>query len=209
MSGFAEAASEPPASHMTLAVGTLVVYGSFGIGRVSRLRPGRTRGSRSGLVSIELPSGLSVTLSLEQARGCLRPLSGDTELTLVQQTLRSHDPDGEETWQNRTKRARSKIVAGDPVALAEVVRDAARRQETPAGKVAQLSTKERELYLQARQLLAAELAVAQGTTPTAADDWIERQLCDDGEPPPAPLAAERSAFALGRAMRPPGSSDRD
>ena len=187
MSSSAERAATPEADQ-TLAVGAAVVYGSYGIGRVTHRTSTRSGSSTSEMVVIEFASGLSVTMPFERASACLRPLSGDSEVALVQKTLRSHDSGDEDTWQNRTRSARSKIVAGDLVALAEVVRNAARRegQPTPGGGTVRLSTHERELSVQARHLLATELAISQGTNEAAADEWIEQQLCDEVElTPPA------------------------
>ena len=67
-----------------------------------------------------------------------------------------------------------KIAAGEPVGLAEVVRDAVVRQRrSPSGA---LSMYERELYLKARRLLAAELGAATATDEAQAEAWIDGQL---------------------------------
>jgi CarD family transcriptional regulator len=161
-----------------LTVGTLVVYGSYGIGTISdRLQRG-SGSNRREIVVIEFPKSLLVTLPLDRAVECLRPLAGKAQVALVQSTLRSRESIDDESWQRRTKLARSKIVTGDAVALAEVIRDAARRDGRPtsAGGVVRLSAFERELYLEARQLLAAELSIARATDHATADAWIDDQL---------------------------------
>jgi RNA polymerase-interacting CarD/CdnL/TRCF family regulator len=172
---------------LTLAVGTLVVYGSYGIGRITdRRRRGRGPTPRETVV-IEFAKSLSVTLPLERASACLRRPAGEAELTSVRNTLRSKESPDEDSWQRRTKAARSKIVTGDAVALAEVVRNAARRdgRATPGGGPGRLSAYERELYLEARQLLAAELGLSRGVDQAAAEAWIDDQLTHDGEGTPA------------------------
>jgi RNA polymerase-interacting CarD/CdnL/TRCF family regulator len=74
----------------------------------------------------------------------------------------------------RTRVTRTKIAAGEPVGLAEVVRDAVVRQRrSPSGA---LSMYERELYLKARRLLAARLGAATATDEAQAEAWIDGQL---------------------------------
>ncbi|HUK45537.1 MAG TPA: CarD family transcriptional regulator [Gaiellaceae bacterium] len=167
----------------TFEVGAFVVYGSHGIGQVSCRQASGSGRTRRETVVIDFPKGLSVTLPLERACECLRPLSGDAEVALAQDTLRSYEAGDDDSWQNRTRSARSKINTGGLVALAEVVRNAARRdsQAASGGGTARLSARERELYLEARQLLATELALSQGTSEAAADAWIEQQLSGSGE----------------------------
>ena len=172
---------------LTLAVGALVVYGSYGIGTILRRHKENSDGTTGEMVVIEFANGLSVTLPVDRASACLRPLSGKTEVAAVAKTLRAKGVTEDDSWQRRTKTAKGKLVAGDAVALAEIVRNAFRRdgQATPSGGVIKLSAYERELYLEARQLLAAELGISKGVDEQAADAWIGEQLEQDRESTPA------------------------
>lgn len=71
-----------------------------------------------------------------------------------------------------------KLAGGDPLGLAEVVRDCARRQQRLIAKRtgSQLSPSERDLYMRARRLLSGEIGLARGLEPADADAWIEEQL---------------------------------
>jgi RNA polymerase-interacting CarD/CdnL/TRCF family regulator len=122
-----------------------------------------------------------VTLPVDRASAYLRPLAGESEVAAVAKTLRATGAAEDDSWQRRTKAAKGKLVAGDAVALAEIVRNAVRRdgQATPGGGTIRLSAYERELYLEARQLLAAELGISRGVDEVAADAWIEDQLTRD------------------------------
>jgi RNA polymerase-interacting CarD/CdnL/TRCF family regulator len=81
-------------------------------------------------------------------------------------------------WLSRERDARAKLSGGDPVDLAEIVRDGASRQGllTAKGGKTQLSEGERHLFAKARELLADEIAHVRGLAATDADDWIGRQL---------------------------------
>ena len=158
---------------LDLRVGALVVYGEHGVGRVTRRSDGGSGGG--GTVVVEFASDLSVTLPIDRAVLCLRSLANAVELARVEDALRSRDAVVEKSWQVRTKTTRTKIAAGEAVGLAEVVRDAVGRERQLAAGSG-LSSYERELYLKARRLLAAELGVATGTDETQAEAWIEVQL---------------------------------
>ena len=158
---------------MALATGDLVFYGSHGIAKIA---PGAR--ANAGVVVLEFADGLSVTLPLERAAACLRPLSSEAEMSAVQTALRGSESPSDEAWQKRMKVARSKVIEGEATGLAEVIRDGARRagRSTPRGEAVRLSPNERELCLKARRLLAAEIGLARGIEADEADVWIGDQL---------------------------------
>jgi RNA polymerase-interacting CarD/CdnL/TRCF family regulator len=70
-----------------------------------------------------------------------------------------------------------KIAGGDPLRLAEVVRDCALRERRMIAKSgSRLSPAENDLYKKARRLLAGEISLAHGLESTEADAWIDQQL---------------------------------
>jgi RNA polymerase-interacting CarD/CdnL/TRCF family regulator len=174
--GILNPAGEPPPapeSELDLRLGELVVYGSYGLGRISRI--GKGEGAQpSGSVVLEFADGLSVTLPRDRAVTCLRSVCGADELARVREVLRRRDVAVERSWQLRTRSTRTKIAAGQTVGLAEIIRDTvALGRGSSTGTV---SMYERELYLKARRLLSAEVGAATGTGETCADAWIEVQL---------------------------------
>jgi RNA polymerase-interacting CarD/CdnL/TRCF family regulator len=163
-------APEPP---LDLRPGALVVYGSYGLGRICRGRPGGDR-EQAQSVSLEFADGLSVVLPRDRAVRCLRAVSGEEALARVRDVLRHRDVAVERSWQARTKSTRAKLAAGAAIGLAEVVRDTvALGRASSKGTV---SMYERDLYLKARRLLAAEVGAATDTDEAQADAWIDDQL---------------------------------
>jgi RNA polymerase-interacting CarD/CdnL/TRCF family regulator len=160
---------------MRLAVGDRVVYASHGIGRVVARRKTKTGDE---VVQLEFGQDLSVTLPVERALETLRPLAGKKELETVRATLRGKDSGEDVVWQKRLKMTQAKVAGGEPLGLAEVVRDAVHRERatTARGEGIRLSLSERNLYLKARQLLAEEIGLARGIDFAEADDWIGAQL---------------------------------
>jgi RNA polymerase-interacting CarD/CdnL/TRCF family regulator len=71
---------------------------------------------------------------------------------------------------------REKVTVGNAIGLAEVVRDGLQRERQLSGGRAVAGASERGLYLQARKLLAAEIAFARGIDAAEADVWIVEQI---------------------------------
>jgi len=161
---------------LNLAVGDVVVYASHGIGCVEA-RLGGGEDSRQ-LVVLAFESGLRVTLPVARARGVLRSPSEELELEDVRRTLRASPPPRIEAWTLRTRLMHEKVAAGEVTGLAEVVRDGLERERQlvlAAGGRTAPGPRERDLYLQARKLLAAEIAFARGIDAAEADVWIVEQ----------------------------------
>ena len=163
---------------VVLAVGDVIVYGSHGVGRVRARQKRVVLGAEVELVELELADGLTVTRPLGRAQEQLRPLASESDLRRVQETLREAHMLGTDSWTKRRQTAQAKLRDGDPVGLAELVRDGARRKDarSAGGPQPALSPSEQELSLKARQLLSAEVALARGLRPAEANAWIDEQL---------------------------------
>jgi RNA polymerase-interacting CarD/CdnL/TRCF family regulator len=74
------------------------------------------------------------------------------------------------------KEQRAKLIGGDLLELAEIVRDGMRRESRAKHDAPKVSDSERRLYLQARELLAGEISTARGLEQVEADAWIDEQL---------------------------------
>jgi RNA polymerase-interacting CarD/CdnL/TRCF family regulator len=158
-----------------LAVGDVIVYAGHGTGRITARERRTAEGAEQEVVVLELDQGLVVTLPIARARERLRPVAGQAELRRVQETLREKGDSGEEGWQKRFKQTQAKLASGDLLGLAEIVRDGIRK-ESRATTSARLSGTERQLYLQARQLLVLEVSAARGLDPAEAEAWIDQQV---------------------------------
>ena len=149
---------------LNLAVDDVVVYASHGVGRVA------SRREQSVVVEFAA-DGLSVTLPIERASKCIRPVSTEAEIVGLGETLAGPETAMESNWQRRLKAATAKVAGGEAVGLAEVIRDASRRDERAIARnePGKLSLTERQLYLKARRLLADEIGASRGVDPSYAD----------------------------------------
>ena len=155
---------------MKFAKGDVVIYPAHGVGVVV--------GREHDLVMLEFANGLSVTLPVVRAQEQLRPPVSKDGLREVQETLRDEGEPSREVWLKRKRETETKLTGGDPLQLAEVVRDGARRKQllVATKPSARLSVGENDLYEKARRLLAGEVGVACGFDADQANAWIDEQI---------------------------------
>ena len=159
---------------LRLAAGDVVVYGFHGVALIAA-----TEGDAAAPTAIvlEFASGLRVTLPTERARESLRPLADESDLARVKETLAAGESVSETQWAKRFRASREKLVVGQVVGLAEVVRDGAHREHRRAFRSGPLPSRaEHELYERARRLLAAEISAVRGIDLVAADESISEQI---------------------------------
>lgn len=162
---------------MRLKVGDVVAYPPHGVGRVTARERRVVVGSEQEVVVLGLSDGLSVTLTLDRAQELLRPVVDEAGLRKVQATLRAEEAVSDEVWAKRLKQAQEKLRGGDPLELAEIVRDGVRRERSPAGSgSAKLSASERAVVVKARDLLSGEIGLVRGLDQEEANAWIDEQL---------------------------------
>ena len=163
---------------MELKVGTIVAYPPHGIGTIAAREKKIVLGVEEEVVLIELANDLSVTLPVSRAEEMLRPPATEADLKKVQKTLRQEGVVSDEIWSKRLAQAQEKLRSGDPLDLAEIVRDGVKREQgrTANGTPIKLSTSERALHLKARELLSGEVGLARGVDRAEAEAWIDEQL---------------------------------
>ena len=180
---------------MKLTVGDVVVYAPYGVGRIVAREKRVIVGGDQEIIVVELAHGLTVTLPLERAIRQLRPPLDAADMRRVQRTLREAGTPGSDVWLKRRKDTQAKLKGGDPVELAEVVRDGAERIRALAARPSkpQLAPGDKNLYLWARRLLSEEISAVRGVEEAHADAWIEEQLSH--HPIPSPGAPDRRGYS--------------
>src|SRR5207245_105856 len=111
-----------------LAVGDMVVYASHGAGQVADRERRVVLGKRQEVIVLALAGGLSVELPMERAHELLRPLASEADMSRVQKTLCAEQAVSGDPWLKRRRDSQAKLTGGDPVGLAELIRDGARRE---------------------------------------------------------------------------------
>jgi RNA polymerase-interacting CarD/CdnL/TRCF family regulator len=99
-------------------------------------------------------------------------------LARVPETLSTDQALSGDTWLKRKRESLSSLNDGDPIGLAHIIRNSARRQaaRSPKGGKPPQSLWKRQIATKARSLLSTEIAFARGIEPDEANSWIDQQL---------------------------------
>ena len=135
--------------------GNYVVYPTHGVGLVEGVEEITVGGQPLELIKITFPQErLSVRLPVQKINEMgLRPVSSSNEMQSALAALSKKKRVGRKMWSRRAQEYEAKINSGDPVSVAEVVRDLFRRSSA-----AEQSFSERQLYKSALERFSRELA---------------------------------------------------
>ncbi len=161
------------ASKKDFTPGEVVVYPSHGVGTVTKIETQRIADQEVKLFVISFEHDrmvLRVPLHKAAASG-LRKLSTQTAMQAAFATLQQPRGQLRGIWNRRALEYNAKIKTGNPVSLAEVVRDLYRAPGQP-----EASYSARLLYEQALGRLSHEVAAVERTQLQAATGKVEQLL---------------------------------
>ena len=155
-----------PAKAEIFHEGDHVVYPTHGVGKVERIATEEIAGHKLELIHITFEEN-RMTLRVPGVEGALRRAAqaGDARKMFddAMAVLKGRARIKRTMWSRRAQEYEAKINSGDPIAIAEVVRDLHRNAGQP-----DQSFSERQIYEAAMDRLAAELAALDKTDkPTA------------------------------------------
>ncbi len=142
-------------STFTYQHGDFVVYPTHGVGKILDTETTEIGGAELTLLVIRFEQDrMTLRVPLEKAKTLgLRTLSSRKHMDDAITTLRSKAKVRRTMWARRAQEYEAKIKSGDPVSIAEVVRDL-RKRDTQAEQ----SYSERQMYQAALERLAREFA---------------------------------------------------
>lgn len=150
-----------------------VVYPAHGVGRIEGIETQKIAGMEIKLYSIVFEKDrmrLKVPVQKAESAG-LRKLASENRLHDALETLKGKAKVKRTMWSRRAQEYETKINSGDPVAIAEVLRDL-RRPKTDAEQ----SYSERQIYQSALERLAREVAAIEAITEIEAVSQLETVL---------------------------------
>ena len=161
------------AAKLDVDKGDFVVYPTHGVGRVMGVEKQDISGMQIEVISVYFES-TRMTLRIPTARAAqsgLRNLSSKKMMEDALKTLRGKATIKRTMWSRRAQEYEAKINSGDPVSIAEVVRDLYRGEEQP-----EQSFSERQIYQSALARLSRELAAIDGLDDKEAEAKLETFL---------------------------------
>ncbi|MDP9196917.1 MAG: CarD family transcriptional regulator [Pseudomonadota bacterium] len=153
--------------------GDLVVYPSHGVGRLEKIETYSIGGTDVTFYAIFFENNrmtLKIPVGKAKAAG-LRRLSSKDRLTDALKTLQGKAKVRRIMWSRRAQEYEAKINSGDPVQVAEVVRDLYRAADQP-----EQSYSERQIYQAALERLAREYAAVEKIDGEKAIERLEAQI---------------------------------
>jgi CarD family transcriptional regulator len=149
----------------TFSEGDYVVYPTHGVGKVEKIAMEDIAGHRLELIHITFEENrMTLRVPVAKARSAgLRRLSTKKAFDEALATLKGRARVKRTMWSRRAQEYEAKINSGDPMAIAEVVRDLHRNAGQP-----DQSFSERQIYEAALDRMAAELAAIDQTDKNAA-----------------------------------------
>lgn len=140
--------------------GDYVVYPTHGVGKVSDIAKQNIAGSELELLVVNFDKDkmtLRIPMGKVEHVG-LRKIAEESTINDALNTLKGKAKVKKVMWSRRAQEYEGKINSGNPVAIAEVVRDLYRNEN-----LAEQSYSERQIYEQALDRLASEIAVFDNT----------------------------------------------
>lgn len=154
-------------------VGDSVVYPAHGVGIVENIETQTIAGMEIQLYAIRFEKdrmSLKIPVFKAKASG-LRKLCSTDRLKDAMKTLQGRAKIKRTMWSRRAQEYEMKINSGDPVSIAEVLRDLKRSNDDH-----EQSYSERQIYQSALERLAREVAAVQKITEIQAAEQLEKML---------------------------------
>ncbi len=155
------------------AVGDYVVYPTHGVGQITGIEEQEIVGTKLKLFVVEFDKEkmtLRVPIDKADATG-MRALASADKMKTAMTTLKGRARVKRTMWSRRAQEYEAKINSGDPVSIAEVIRDLHRAEGQP-----EQSYSERQIYEAAMERLMRELAAVEGLDDEQATERLETVL---------------------------------
>lgn len=158
---------------LEFVTGDFVVYPAHGVGRVEGVETHQIAGQEVTLYAIAFEKErMTLKVPVSRARNSgLRRLSSQDRIRSALETLQGRSKTRRAMWSRRAQEYEAKINSGDPVAIAEVVRDLYRGTDQ-----GEQSYSERQIYQAALERLARELAAVEEIDEIRATAHLEQVL---------------------------------
>lgn len=159
-------------------VGDRVVYPMHGAGVIESIEEREILGQRQKYYVMHMPIGdMKVMIPMANVKSIgLREIVDDETIAQVFKRLRSSSDDDTGNWNRRYRANLDKMKSGDIYELADVVRTLILRDRDKG-----LSTGERKMLDNARQILISELVLAKGLEEEEALELLDEVIGSDQE----------------------------
>ncbi len=160
---------------MTFDVGDKVVYPMHGAGVIDKIEEKEVLGETKKYYVLKMPIGdMKVMIPVNGAEDVgLRSVISEEEMEAVFDELRSEQTKMSSNWNRRYRANTEKLKTGDVYEVAEVVRNLTVRDQVKG-----LSTGERKMLDNSRQILVSELILAKDLDEQEGNELLDKILAE-------------------------------
>ena len=154
-------------------IGETVVYPKHGVGEIVKIESMEVAGIKTKFYVVKMEQArLTIRVPLEKKNFVgLRKISSKRIIDNIFNVLKLKPKIRRIMWSRRAQEYDSKIYSGDPIKIAEVIRDLFRKNSQP-----EQSYSERQMFQVALERLAREVAAVEKTDYFQATEKIEKTL---------------------------------
>ena len=154
------------------SIGDKVVYAMHGAGTVKAIEKKKILGEVRSYYILHISHGnMEIMVPTEGDSAGLRPIVSEDVIPRVEDVLSSESTPMDDNWNRRNRENMERLKTGDILEVAGVIRNLLR-----VDRVKRLSTGEKKLLMNARQILASEVAVVTGTSEEEAQQLIDSRV---------------------------------
>ena len=153
-------------------VGDKVVYPMHGAGIVDSIEEKEVLGEKQSYYILKMPGEVKVMVPTQTAeQHGIRNIIDKTEAEKVFNILEQDETEMEKNWNKRYRENMDKMKSGDIYEVADVVRNLSFKQKEKG-----LSTGEKKMLHNAKQILVSELVLAEHATQDEVEELVENKI---------------------------------
>ena len=153
-------------------VGDKVVYPMHGAGTIDSIDKKIISEEEVEYINISMPGGVKVMVPSNQAsKQGLRNIISQDEVEKVFCVLETDETEMSDNWNKRYRDNMEKMKSGDIYEVADVVRNLSFKQKEKG-----LSTGEKKMLNNAKQILVSELVLVENTTNTEMEQLVDNKI---------------------------------
>ena len=153
-------------------VGDHIVYPMHGAGTVDAIEEKNILGEKQSYYIIKMPGEVKVMVPTAKAEEVgVREIIDKTAAKRVFKILEENETEMDKNWNKRYRDNMEKMKSGDIYEVADVVRNLTFKQKEKG-----LSTGEKKMLLNARQILISELALAESTPQDEVETIVDNTI---------------------------------
>jgi len=155
------------------AVGDRIVYPMHGAGIIEKIEEKKILGEVRKYYILKVPCGdMKIMIPVDSIREIgIRPVITDEELARVLDILRGESSKMSSNWNRRYRENMEKLKTGNVIEVAEVVRNLMRTDREK-----KLSTGEKKMLTNAKQILSSEIILIKGIDIKEANNIIDEAI---------------------------------